>query len=465
MPRLEIPSYNSRESIQPIQQAPLMKGESLQPFKDMEMVLSTGKSIVAEWQKAEAVMQVTEAKTGFKMSVARLYQQAQEDPDFESSEKYKKAIAKAKKEELDKVSSNQLKNKLALEFEYDSQATMFKIENDFRKKKIAKNEVVFGNAYQAYVSNRINYNKDSLEYRKNEEDFTNMIKAQKESHLLSEEQIKEIDKKANKSVAEALVYIDPERARDAIQSGAFNLDEKEKYQLIESSYRVQKAEKEREKYIQKQIKLTVLNELSEKLINNELSFQEVQELQSNDAISPEEASIFAGVALKKDYEIPPSTQTAEADYFLKLLDDASGEKELQNKIFSDAAKAYSDGIIGKNQYRFFVQEARKTLERQQKGSFLKSLGGFFSSVKNAMFSMGKDEKQQFMEDVTGEVAGKDVDDPEVVNQAILKAKAKNNPAYRVFLNKKVGDMVTLPDGTTVKFNGVSEGDIDIEVIK
>ena len=91
MPRLEIPSYDSRESIQPIQQAPLMKGESLQPFKDMEMVLSTGKSIVAEWQKAEAVMQVTEAKTGFKMSVARLYQQALEDPDFESSEKYKKA--------------------------------------------------------------------------------------------------------------------------------------------------------------------------------------------------------------------------------------------------------------------------------------------------------------------------------------------------------------------------------------
>jgi len=47
----------------------------------------------------------------------------------------------------------------------------------------------------------------------------------------------------------------------------------------------------------------------------------------------------------------------------------------------------------------------------------------------------------------------------------LDAMAKQNSDYRQFLGKKPGDIVTLSNGVMVRFNGISDGDIDVEVLK
>ena len=119
------------------------------------MVLSTGQKIVADLQKAESIMQETQAKTDFKMAVARIQQQAFEDDDFDSADKYKKAIELAKKESLGKISNGQIRTQVGMDFEYDVQATMLKVQNDFYKKRIANNEVVFTNATQQMLANKV----------------------------------------------------------------------------------------------------------------------------------------------------------------------------------------------------------------------------------------------------------------------------------------------------------------------
>lgn len=440
-----LPIYNSKQNIKANTAEPL-RNEAAQSFKDDQMLLKTGMEITQKWSQANDVMQETEAKAQYQLEATKLQADSLSDPDTGSIDKYKKALDEAKNRSLEKISNAEIRNKTSAELDYYNGLSAMKIDLGFKKRQLEQNKENLGvniaglknmllsamtEGEKADIQSRINrLRNDSIQ-----------------SLVVSEAEMNDIDYKATYKSAEAMVYASPEAAIDKLQKENLGLGEKDKYKLIEDANQIIKKRADLADWQLKQTQTKSTVDLSEALSNNTLTPMMVRDMQQKGLIDSETAAIFDSIALKKNYEIPESTSLAEPDYFIRLLEDSMGEKSQVKQVMSDAAKAYADHKIGTNQYLYFVQNAKKTFDRQSKGDFSKS--GEQNAVMSALRGITSFAKT-FSSNAKEMIGGffnrfKEGEDPEKIKGEIInEALSQQIETSKKTLPKSTVRMVT-PD--------------------
>jgi hypothetical protein len=364
-----LPTYDSQKNIEARPVAPV-RNEVEAQFAGQNQLIQTASDITSKWIDAQNVMQATEAKSKYEVATAQIQAQAAADPDFNNAPKYQKMLQDAKAESLKGISSGFVQNQLAVEFDYGNQLADIKINAQFGVKQIENNKYNLATYITEQQSKKAVSSPTEIEQINKNIELN--LTTQVAYGLIDQETADKMLLSSEKQAAEDLVYSDPLRGREAINRGIFRLEPKDKQELINRSYSIEKGEKEFADFQMKQTQTSSVITLSEALQNGNLTPMMVREMQQGNLIDSDTAAIFDSIALNKKYDIPSDTQVAEPDYFLRLIDDSNGDKVQIKKVLADAAKAYSDNKIGKNQFLYFVQNAKETFDRQSKGIFTKS---------------------------------------------------------------------------------------------
>lgn len=452
-----LPSYNSNRNINANVSEPLRQ-EAEQPFKDQQQIIGTVQAITKQWSDANDVMQYTEAKAKYGTAVADIQSRAAADPDFKNSDKYLKELDQAKKLSMDGISNKQVAGKLGLEFDYENSISAIKITSDSQKKQLAYNKVMVNSNLNNLINNKIN-SATPAEKEHYELQIKEILANNISTGTLSLEEADTMTYKATKLAYENVVYTNPEKGLEILKD-AEDLTPEDKYKLKTSAQQIKKNEKEYADWQLKQTQTQGVIELSDALYNNSLDPVTVRDMQQKGLIDAETAAIFDSLAVNKKYDIPTSTSLGQPEYFLRLLESAMGEETKVEKVLKDAAKAYGDGKLGVNQYRYFIENAKETFERQKKGIFTKSKEQL--GVKSAIQSI-KDFASSFFKKSTkptGDMTNKFFDrykpgdDPskvknEIINEAVVSEKPEisNIPAEgKIMVDKNGNRARVFPDG-------------------
>lgn len=425
----QLPQFTSQRNINANPVAPLREGEAEQPFINQQKIASAVGDIAEKWQQAQDVMQYTDAKARYHVASAEIQSEAFDDKDFLSSDKYKAKLDKVKSDILKTVPAR-IGNKLALEFNYGNQIAEIKINANFREKQLVHNKFQFSTYIQEQQLSKIGASEaERTQIEHNIELNSNLQVA---NGLMTEEEVQKIRYASEKDAAESLVYSNPQEGIEALNKDYFRLlTSEDKSKLKDTAYSIDKKNKEIIDYQMKQLNTQSSFDLSVALSNKTLTHEMVKNLQQSGRIDNETAAIFDSIALKKNYEIPSSTQLAQPDYFVRLIQDANGDKVQVDKVLKDAAKAYGDNKLGVNQYLYLIQQAEIAFKRQESGEVgmsrpqammkysVDGLGTFANSVKTSFgnllirftdrYKQGDDPikvKQEVVEEHLGEELNK-----------------------------------------------------------
>ena len=167
---------------------------------------------------------------------------------------------------------------------------------------------------------------------------------------------------AGGSLKEAKAFINQEQVRKKIPKEKYN----ELIEDLEVSSRRIRSLKDWEI---KQANIQGAFDLSQGLLDGTLTPAQIRQGQREGRWTSEVAAIFDTVLTKGEYLIPETTALGKPEYFLRLLDASLDDKTEVMKILKDATIAYGRKEMGANQYAWFIQEAKKKFERQNKGWF------------------------------------------------------------------------------------------------
>jgi hypothetical protein len=360
-----LPVYNSSRNIQPQTAGPLQTGAE-QPYIDQQKVIKTVADIAQKWSDAQDVMQSTDVKAKHGLALAQIQAEQALDKDFNNAPKYQAKIDKLNEELLKGVSNAEVRNKLSLQLNYDNEIAKIKIDADAKSQQMAYNKFQFNN----YIKEQELLKSKATDIERqqiNDNIETNTI-MQVSTGLLTEEEALDIRYKSQKDAAESLVYSNPQAGIEALKNDYFGLlSAEDKVKLTDHAHGIEKKNKEIADYRMKQLNTQSSFDLSVALSNKTLTHDMVKNFQQSGRIDNETAAIFDSIALKKNYEIPSSTQLAQPDYFVRLIEDANGDNVKVDKVLKDAAKAYGDNKLGVNQYLYLIQQAEIAFKRQESG--------------------------------------------------------------------------------------------------
>jgi hypothetical protein len=274
--------------------------------------------------------------------------------------------------------------------------------------------------------------------------------------LLSPVEMKKIEDDSIKKAYENLVYSDPKLAASLIQKEE-RLKQEDKHELTRKSKQVQKQEQEYADWQQKQTQIQGSLQLSQALQGGTINPTMVRNMQQQGIIDAETAAIFDSIALGTKYDVPESTQLGEPDYFIRLIEDSMGDKKKIDKVLKDAAEAYGNNKIGTNQYRYLLQTAQETFERQAQGIYTKSKkqNGIMAAIDGLKSLFGKGKENELSQAVNSlvERSGQDDNPVEVSQQIInehrvsLKPEISTFPAEgKIMVDKNGNRARVFPDG-------------------
>lgn len=135
-----LPTADAKRNINAEINAPVMTGAT-ENLKASENLGNTVIDLTQKWSAANDVMQYTEAKSVHALGIAENEGKALADPDYRNSEAYKKENERIKKNSLAYIANAQVRNKAALEFDFDGKVSDLKIDAQFRQKEIAYTKV------------------------------------------------------------------------------------------------------------------------------------------------------------------------------------------------------------------------------------------------------------------------------------------------------------------------------------
>lgn len=449
----KIPVYNAERNINANPIAP-QRHEVDQSFQNTQTVIGAVKNVTQQWSNANDVMQYTEAKSKYETASADISARANADPNFRNSETYSKELEKAKQESVTGIANQEVANKAAMEFDYNNKITGIKIDAGFKQKQIVYNKVQVKNSVDLLQQKRIS-SSTSAESTQYDHQIEQILQANVDSGVLTYQEGIDFAYNSNKRAMENLVYSNPQAGLKALENNT-QLTEKDKYSLIEEAHQIEKRDKEFQAWQLKQTQTQGTVELSDALFNKSLSPTMVRDMQQKGLIDSETAAIFDSLAIDKKYDIPESTSLGQPEYFLRLLEDTHGEKVEVNKILKDAATSYAEGKLGVNQYRYFIQSAKETFDRQSKGIFTPSKEQ--NAVKSAL-----DGIQSFAKSTGGAVEGmfvkffdrfKPGEDPNVIKSQVINEKVlEDKPEVSAFpsdgklmIDKNGNKAMVFPDG-------------------
>lgn len=365
-----IPSYNSQRNITTRQAAPF-RNEAAQSLQGYQNVLGTLQDINQKWSQANDIMQYQEARKKYESASADIQIRAASDPNYRNSENYIKELDKAKKDSLAGIDNQQVANHAAFEFDHHNLITGIKMNAGFKEKQMDEYKYNLENNIRSLYSKKSNALTD-VERQSLSHEINDSLNTGVYSGLITQEDADKLKKKSEIDAVQNLIYINPQEGVKQIENGNFDLTPEEKGKMINEAHQIAKRNKEFEDWQLKQAQTQSTISLSDALYNNNLTPTMVRDMQQKGLIDSETAAIFDSLAINKKYDIPESTSLGQPEYFLRLLDASHGDKTQIGKVLKDAATAYGDGKIGVNQYRYFIQSAKETFERQSKGIYSKT---------------------------------------------------------------------------------------------
>jgi len=383
-----LPTYNAQRNITSTQSAPF-RNEVDQNFSNQQKIIGTMADIAQKWSDANDVMQVTDAKAKYETAALDIQNRAFSDPDFNNAGKYVKELEDAKKNSLKGISNQQVSYGLGAEIDHSNQLTALKIKHDAGKKQIEYNKVQLGTNLDILQSKKLSAvtPAEGMQYQAQ---IGELINAQLKSGVITPQEAQKYLSDSTKKAYENLIYTNPQQGINILQSDN-SLEPSVKGKLIQQAKQVEKRDKEFKDWQLKQVQTQSTVDLSQALHDGTLSPVMVRDMQQKGMIDSETAAIFDSLAINKKYDIPESTSLGQPEYFLRLLEDSHGSKPQVDKILKDAAEAYGSGKIGANQYRYFIQNAKETFERQSKGVYTKSENqSSMESAINGIKSFSKD---------------------------------------------------------------------------
>lgn len=148
-----LPTINAQRNVT-AQTAEPLRNEVEQKFAPQNAIIKTVTDMTQKWSDANDVMQYTDAKAKYEVSVADINSRAVADPQFKNSPKYIKELQDAKSKSVEEIANVEVRNKTSVELNYSNQVNAIKIESQFKQKQLKYNQAQVQTNLNALVLKR-----------------------------------------------------------------------------------------------------------------------------------------------------------------------------------------------------------------------------------------------------------------------------------------------------------------------
>jgi hypothetical protein len=433
-----IPGYEAQRNIDAKPFA-AFRDEATVDFESNQKVFGALQEVTKQWSDAHDKMQETEAKANFSIKSIDIYSRALQDPDYKNSNKYLQEIADARMESVSSIDNKQVAGLLGNEFAYDEAVMKFKIDSDFRKKQIDYTRAVtLPGTLNKYASDMIVAESEN-EYLNSKFKMFEEIDENVKAMVLSQEEGAKMKSSTLYNAAESAVYSNPERGMELINNGRFDLSSEQSTKLKQEAVNIIKKRDELAKFEFEKREMAEVINMSKMVMEGTLTPDVPRKLEQAGIVSVETATTFYNAATGVKSTIPSSTSTDEANYLLDLLERSEGDKESINKTLRSAASLYTQGKLGANQFRYFIDGAVEKADRYSKGQLGKSdvqvarenawstITAYYNYVAG---QLSKKEQKNDMGEALGKFTdrvGNGADPQEAANQVIKEDVYKKAP--------------------------------------
>ena len=409
-----------------------------------------------QWERAMVVSQVNAYEAKKRATMADIQARAQNDPDQNNAEVYKKEVEEWNKSALDGMSS-MAKRQVGASHIADTSIANTKIDSIFRGKTMKNYQDNLVVAVEGYKDGAINaITAEELRYQLT--GAYNAIEMNVQGGIISRDEGKrmraELDEDVRIGQIEQRVYGDPKGFKQDISAYDFK-DAKERRTYLDKANSIIKSNRKAVEWEEQQINTMGAYDLSNAMLDKSISHKMITDMYEEGKIDSDTAAIFDEIVVKGVYKIPSDTKKGKPDFFLRLLKEAGDDDAEALDILKGAAKAYGAGSLGANQYAYFVNEANKRLKRRKTGESwgskaFKGAVGAVKSFAKSVFGKDKQAEAEMQRDMIDEIQGGA--DPDVAAQRVIEKKQKAmNPNREKY---EINDIVTNPStGKSYKIVG------------
>jgi hypothetical protein len=387
-----LPGYSSQRNIQAETQAPLRRGEAEQPFIQTKKVADAIGGIAERWQNAQDVMLATDRKAKFNTALTELKLEASLDPQFENTEKYRERIQKIKNDILKGV-PERIKSVLLPEFESDAKIAEIKIGADFGQKAIKENKYQLATYIQEQQAAKATASPAEVA------NINKMVRmnldAQVATGLITQQEAVDILQKAEKDAAIEAVFLSPRHGINLIDSGVYNLTEKEKSDLKTTAREVEEKQKKEQQFAikeqQKSNELSIALDLSDKS-KPKLSMTQISNMMASGDIGQDFAEAYAKLlkspkVIKKEGKKDSGFLAVAQSIFSAETDDEMRKKVVETMLSG------ANGDISEKQLGILLKAASDSTKRGFINNVIESYKnneGIFWSPYRAVWDFLKD---------------------------------------------------------------------------
>ena len=450
----QLPTYNSQRNIEARPLQPL-RDEASFPFQAEQVIVKTLSDITQKMSDARDVMQYTEAKAKYEVSVADIQARANADPDFNNSETYFKEMEEIKKISVSGIKNAQIRDKASFEFDYGNKITAIKIDSQFKKKELEHGQFVLDEGLDVLAKKKIM--SSVTEASQIDLDIDTLINANIKAGIISESDGKKKREQLEKASIQFAINQDPDLAEEMLSRGEFQYlspEDRVSFLKIIETAKAQKEEKIKKQYAEQ--KKEIENTLQDKFFNEDLSITDLEQAAS---IPESEGGPDRGLLDRyrnnlfskyKDriYKVNPITKEAEG----LIVDNKKAEEYITSidKVLdkeTDLIKArkllidyFSDGKLNSTESKVLnkIIDMSKEIEIDKADGLDKGwlkLQGAWTRLKQMRFNTYKSEKsvEEQAEDLKSFIRGisDDKSDPnDILNTIIEQRQKKNYPEYQ-----------------------------------
>jgi len=429
--------------------------------------LASVKDTTVKWNDAVVTSQVNAFKAQKGIFMADVKSRAQLDPDQNNANKYIKEIDDYNKRAFNGM-SEQAKLAAGAELFVDSEVAKIQINGVFQKKVIVEGVKNLTTSIEGYKQEVINTGNAS-ELGKSYVSAMQTIDVNVATNVISPDEGKRLKAKFVEEVRTGLIdrdlYGNPEGFKKNIANYKFK-DEKERSDKLAKADGLIKAAKTKADWEEQQINTLGCYDLSNALLNKTLSHDMIVNMYDRGMIDSETATIFDEIVVNGKIDVPDTTKTGKPDFFFRLLEEAGDDKTAALDVMKHAAKAYSGGGMGFNQYAYFINKANKKLGQAQQGKNWGDaiLQGATAGLKGWIEAMlpagGELASNALMSYVDKLQKG---DEPEVAKEKVIEEVQKATNPNRS--NYEIGQIVDTPMGAGKVVGFDSDGEPLVQRVK
>jgi hypothetical protein len=457
----QLPTYEANRNIQANPGRAFQEGAGAEA-RMVQQVAQVASGAVKRWSDANDVMQATESQNKFSLLLKDIEGRASADPDYRNSQIYLDEINKAKSVSVQGISNKEVAGKIRLNLDYNAEVTKINIDNGFKQKQLENNKVVLTQSISQITEKKLSPNITKAQSMQYDLEIAELLAAQVSSGVITEQEASKALFDARKSALEYDAVVNPKRVIDS-DAERYGLPEdmylKQKEVARKSIERDQKEEElvKEENRINTQAQLAI--DLADKKIDK-LSVPQVSAMIARGEIGREfgEAYIRVLTSPKSIDKKKNLKKSGFVDYAKNIF--SSDDPQQIEKAVTDMLNGSADGKLSQEELAVLLKTANQKSDRGLIHGFIEGVKKF-APVTAPLTVYGTGSMvADFLNNI---IRGDKV--PEARNKAVLKTQ-EENPFYRSFSDKKIGDKVVLPNGVAVIFTGHDEsGDVTFELAK